>query len=353
MNAGRKEAIELLCALIRQPSFSGQEEKTAGLIQQFLLNRGLQTSRSGNNIISIYQGGTLNDPYILLCSHHDTVKPNASYTRDPFSADIIGELIYGLGANDAGASLVCLIHTFTEFAFRGSKINLVLAAVAEEEISGANGIASILPLLPPIELAIVGEPTQMQMAVAEKGLIVIDGLMKGKPGHAAHENTINPITQACQDILAIHEHKFDRISPYLGKTSARVTVIHAGELHNQVPAECRFVIDCRVNELYTLDEVVHLLQSQVHSALTPRSLRLKSSGIDPDHRIIRVAKQLSIPTFGSATLSDQALIPYPSIKMGPGDSLRSHTADEFVSIREIEDGIDLYIHLIEAYSNTI
>ncbi len=349
MEIRKQEVIDLLQALIRSPSFSGQEAETARLIRQFLEKKGLEVSQSGNNIIATYTGAGTGQPYILLCSHHDTVKPNASYARDPFSPDIEGDHLYGLGANDAGASLVSLIFVFASLALQQRKINLVLAAVAEEEISGTNGVVSILETLPPVELAIVGEPTRMQLAVAEKGLLVIDGFYKGLPGHAAHDNTVNPIPAVCQDVLAIQNYTFDRISPYLGNTKARVTVIHAGELHNQVPAECRFVVDCRVNEMYTLEEVHTLLQGEVQSELMPRSLRLKPTGIDPNHKIIRIAEQLSIPTFGSATLSDQALIPFPSVKIGPGDSLRSHTADEFVCISEIEEGIDRYLQLIEAY----
>jgi acetylornithine deacetylase len=230
--------------------------------------------------------------------------------------------------------------------------NLLLAAVAEEEISGKGGVTSILNELPLIDLAIVGEPTQMQMAIAEKGLLVIDALANGLPGHAAHENTVNPILEACADIQTIHDHQFERVSPMLGKTKASVTVIHAGELHNQVPAECHFVVDVRVNELYHLEEVVEILQKKVASQLTPRSLRLKPSGINSDHLIIKVANDLNIQVFGSSTLSDQAVLPFPSIKIGPGESLRSHTADEFIYLSEIEKGIDKYIELITAYFTT-
>lgn len=344
------EAINLLSELISTPSLSGQEEKSADLIDNFLQRKGINTSRIGHNIISHYTGAHPDDPYVLLCSHHDTVKPNAGYSRNPFSADQIDNKMYGLGSNDAGGALVSLIAAYCELIRKKIKINLVLAAVAEEETSGPGGVISVLPELPGIDLAIVGEPTGMEIAVAEKGLVVIDAIAKGKPGHAAHSNTVNPILTAAQDIGRINQCKFDRISPYLGETKASVTVIRAGELHNQVPAECHFVIDVRVNELYTLKEVVDLLQNEVQSKLTPRSLRLNPSGINADHKMLKIAADLGIRTFGSATLSDQALLPYPSIKMGPGDSLRSHTADEFIYVSEISEGINKYIQLIEAYS---
>jgi acetylornithine deacetylase len=345
-----QEAIKLLQQLIKLPSFSREENATASAIFDFLNDKHLDAIRSGNNIVVKYQGADAATPFILLCSHHDTVKPNAGYQRDPFDPVIEGDKLFGLGANDAGASLVSLIAVFNYFAQHKIKINLLLAAVAEEEISGADGVSSILDELPEIALAVVGEPTGMQIAVAEKGLVVIDGLAEGVPGHAAHENTTNPILQACADIESIHAYDFDRVSPFLGKTKANVTVINAGEQHNQVPANCRFVIDVRVNEKYTLEEVVTLLQSQVKSILKPRSLRLRSSGIVANHGVFTIAQKLKLNTFGSATLSDQALLPYPSIKMGPGDTLRSHSADEFVYLREISEGIKIYIDFLQAYT---
>lgn len=345
-----EQAISLLSDLIKEPSISREENKTAEIIQKFIESKNIPTTRVGNNILATYQGADAGQPYVLLCSHHDTVKPNSSYSRDPFTPEKREGKLFGLGANDAGGSLVSLILAFTSLFENENKINVVLAAVAEEEISGSGGVTSILSDLPSIDLAIVGEPTQMQMAVAEKGLVVVDAVAKGVPGHAAHSNTVNPILIATEDIQNINKFDFDRISHYLGKTKASVTVIKAGELHNQVPAECHFVIDIRVNEMYTLEEVVSLLQKEVKSQLSPRSVRLKPSGIDPHHPINQVAEDLQIPTFGSSTLSDQALLPFPSIKIGPGDSLRSHTADEFIYLDEIEQGIKKYIQLIEAYS---
>jgi len=349
MKSETDKAVKLLTQLISTPSLSREEDKTAEILQAFLRAEGIIATRIGNNVLATHQGDDPSHPYIMLCSHHDTVKPNAAYTRDPFSADIVSDKLFGLGSNDAGASLVCLITTFVHFVKSNAKVNLILAAVAEEEVSGKNGVISILDNLPPIELAIVGEPTKMEIALAEKGLVVIDGKFEGIPGHAAHENTRNPILQVCKDIDSITRYTFDRISPLLGKTKATVSVIHAGELHNQVPATCNFVIDVRVNELYTLAEIVDILQARVQSVLTPRSLRLNPSGVPKDHKIRRVAQNLGIATFGSATLSDQALIPFPSIKMGPGDSLRSHTADEFILLEEIELGIKHYISLLQAY----
>ena len=350
MNQITQEAVNLLQELIKHPSFSGEEHLTADTIFRFFLDHGLSPERHGNNIVVNYQAAGNDVPFILLCSHHDTVRPNASYTKDPFMPTIENGRLYGLGSNDAGASLVCLIFTLLELIKNKTEMNIVLAAVAEEEISGANGVSSLLDTLPNIELAIVGEPTGMSMAVAEKGLVVIDGISQGIPGHAAHENVINPIYQASQDIIAIRDYEFDQVSDFLGATKASVTVVHAGQQHNQVPAQCQFVIDVRVNEKYGLEEVVDRLQSVVKSKLSPRSLRLRSSGIAMDHRIFSVAQNLGISTFGSATLSDQALLPYPSIKIGPGDTLRSHSADEYIYISEIENGIKKYLQLIKEYS---
>ncbi|MCL4113656.1 UNVERIFIED_CONTAM: hypothetical protein GTU68_025951 [Idotea baltica] len=267
------QAIKLLTQLVRTPSLSRAEDKTAQILQDFLEGEGIVVSRVANNVLATYMGTDPQVPYIMLCSHHDTVKPNAAYTRDPFDVEIVDGKLYGLGSNDAGASLVCLVMTFLHMVRSKAKINLTLAAVAEEEVSGSNGVTSILDGMPPIELAIVGEPTKM--------------------------------------------------------------------------------IDVRVNELYTLEEIVRLLQSRADSILTPRSLRLHPSGVSEDHKIRRITLDLGITTFGSATLSDQAMIPYPSIKMGPGDSLRSHTADEFVMVEEIEQGVRNYIKLLEAYINTV
>lgn len=350
MDVITEEAINLLEDLISHPSLSGKEDKTALVIDDFLQRKGIDTLRIGHNILATYQGAGPEQPYVLLCSHHDTVKPNAGYQRDPYLPERAEGRLYGLGSNDAGGALVSLMATFCALQTWQTPVNLVLAAVAEEEISGKGGVSSVLSHLPPIDLAVVGEPTGMHMAIAEKGLVVIDAHAQGIPGHAAHTNTVNPILIAAEDIQRLARYRFDRISPYLGETKVSVTVIKAGELHNQVPAECQFVLDVRVNELYTLEEIVEILQELTESKLIPRSLRLKPSGVSPQHKILDIAQELGIVTYGSATLSDQALLPYPSVKIGPGDSLRSHTADEFIYIHEIEEGIQGYIKLIEAYS---
>ncbi|NND33671.1 MAG: M20/M25/M40 family metallo-hydrolase [Saprospiraceae bacterium] len=353
MNAPFEKAVALLQKLIAQPSFSREENSTADILSEFFLSQKLSPERIGNNILVQHHSTMEDRPCILLCSHHDTVKPNAGYSRDPFSPDIEKGKLYGLGSNDAGASLVSMIMAFLHLIRKHPTMNIILAAVAEEEISGPGGVSAVLSSLPAIDLAIVGEPTEMRMAVAEKGLVVIDGIVNGVPGHAAHENTKNPIYLACRDIQRIEKFKFDRESKFLGKTKASVTVINAGQAHNQVPAKCQFVVDVRVNEAYTLEEIVELLQAEVESKLTARSLRLRSSGLDSDHRMWEVARSLQLDTFGSATLSDQALMPFPSIKIGPGDTLRSHAADEFVYLSEIEDGIEKYIELVEAYINAL
>jgi len=288
-------------------------------------------------------------PTILLNSHHDTVKANASWTLDPFSAiEKDGKLI-GLGSNDAGASLVCLISTFCHFYEAQLPFNLVIAATGEEEISGANGIESLLNSseFPEISWAIIGEPTDCQLAIAEKGLMVIDAVSKGKSGHAAREEGINAIDLAIEDISKIHAFKFPEISDLLGPVKTTVTVINAGKQHNVIPEVCEFSIDCRVNECYTLEEVLETLQKLVKAELKPRSLRLKPSKIDSDHPIVQAAEKLGIQTFGSPTLSDQALLHCPSVKIGPGHSGRSHTADEYILLDELKQGIQTYQTLIK------
>ncbi len=348
MSLEKTGAIDLLMRLIKKPSVSGEEGETASIIFEDLTVPGVKTIREGNNVLSWYRGAP-GKPFIVLCSHHDTVRANSQYTRDPFCPEIEGGKLFGLGSNDAGGALVSLMAAFKHFVRNNIEINLLFVAVAEEEISGKNGIESILHLVSEVDLAIIGEPTKMQMATCEKGLIVVDGVAQGVPGHAAHENTVNPILTACEDIHAIHSVDFAKVSPYLGKTKASVTVIQGGRAHNQVPASCTFTIDVRVNEMYSLNEVLEILQSVTKSTLTARSLRLRPSKIDNGHTIIKVAQSLSIPIFGSATLSDQALLPFPSVKIGPGDTLRSHIADEYIFVEEINDGIDKYISLISTY----
>ena len=344
-----QDAKMLLGQLIACPSLSREEEGTASIIERFFKSKNIPTKRLHNNIWASNLLFDTSKSTILLNSHHDTVKANASWTLDPFSAlEKDGKLI-GLGSNDAGASLVCLISTFCHFYEDQLPFNLVIAATGEEEISGANGIESLLNSseFPEISWAIIGEPTDCQLAIAEKGLMVIDAVSKGKSGHAAREEGINAIDLAIEDISKINAFKFPKISDLLGPVKTTVTVINAGKQHNVIPEICEFSIDCRVNECYTLEEVLETLQKLVKAELKPRSLRLKPSKIDSDHPIVRAAEKLGIQTFGSPTLSDQALLHYPSVKIGPGHSGRSHTADEYILLDELKQGIQTYQTLIK------
>lgn len=341
-------AIGLLQQLISIPSFSKEEEKTANLLMSFFKHHGMEAIRKGNNVWSINKFFNPKKTTILLNSHHDTVKPNTAYTRDPFSADVEDGKLYGLGSNDAGGALVSLVMTFFYFYQRQNlKYNLVLAATAEEEISGTNGIELIWNDLPKIDFAIVGEPTLTDIAIAEKGLLVLDCVAKGKAGHAAREEGVNAIYTSLNDIDWFRTYQFPKVSDSLGKVKMSVTVIHAGQAHNQVPAECNFTVDVRVTDAYTLEEVLDVINNHVSCDVMPRSLRLRSSGVSEDHPIVIAGKSLGKKLYGSPTTSDQALIPVPSIKMGPGDSARSHSADEYIFVSEIEVGIDSYITLLE------
>ena len=343
-----ENAIDLLKELIQISSFSKEEDQTADLIAAWLKDRGIKIHRANNNVWAFNQHFDANKPTILLNSHHDTVKPNKAYTRNPFEATIENGTLYGLGSNDAGASLVSLLCLFFHFYKKENlNYNLVIAATAEEENSGRLGLESILKELPPLDFAIVGEPTEMNLAIAEKGLLVIDGYAKGISGHAAHDNTQNAIYQALEDIEWIKSYEFPKISNQLGKVKMSVTQINAGEQHNVVPAECHFVIDVRINELYDNKEIFDFLQQQTKSNLVARSFRLNSSGIDINHPIVQAGIELGKITYGSPTLSDQAILKCPSLKMGPGVSTRSHQADEFILLEEIEEGIQTYIELFE------
>ncbi|MCP9234691.1 M20 family metallo-hydrolase [Lewinella sp. JB7] len=344
------DSLDLLARLIETPSLSRQEDRTADLIEHYLGDLGLIPHRHGNNVWIRSRQWRDDRPTILLNSHHDTVKPAAGYTRDPHRAEVVDGKLYGLGSNDAGGALVSLIAAFValenDTTLNG---NLILAATAEEEISGPNGIAALLPLLPPIDAGIVGEPTLLDLAVAERGLVVIDGETRGKSGHAARKEGINALYLALDDIAAIRDYAFVRPGEQLGPTGAAVTVIASGTQHNVVPDRCTFVVDLRVNEAYTNEEAVAELQSVCKSAkLTPRSLRLQSSYIRPDHPLLRAAMRArpEARTYGSPTLSDQALMPFTTLKVGPGDSARSHTADEFIYVREIEEATDFYVALL-------
>lgn len=341
------KATDLLVKLIATPSFSREEHGTATLIEEFFNNEHIQAHRRGNNVWvrNKYYDPAL--PTVLLNSHHDTVKPNTGYTRDPFSPESSDGKLFGLGSNDAGGPLVSLIAAFLHFYSRPNlKYNLILAATAEEEISGKEGIESIWSELAPIDFAIVGEPTNCEMATAEKGLMVLDCVARGKSGHAAREEGINAIYKALDDIQWFKTYQFPRKSETLGEMKMSVTIIHSGSQHNVVPDQCQFTVDVRVTDMYTLEEALDIIKKNVRSEVEPRSLRIRPSGIDANHPLVQAAVKRGIQLYGSPTTSDQALIPAPSVKIGPGDSARSHSADEFIYIGEIEKGIATYIALL-------
>ncbi|MEM8584514.1 MAG: acetylglutamate kinase [Bacteroidota bacterium] len=337
-------ALDLLRSLIATPSFSKQEDRTAEILCQYLADAGIPFHRQGNNVWSKSKHFNPDLPTVLLNSHHDTVKPANGYTRDPFEPTVEGDRLYGLGSNDAGASLVGLLVVFMQLYNNANlPFNLIWAGTAEEEISGPNGIASILPKLPKIDFAIVGEPTQMRMAIAERGLMVIDAIAHGQSGHAARNEGDNAIYKAMSDIRWIEQYRFDKVSPLLGPPKMTVSQIQAGTQHNVVPDQCSFVIDVRSNEDYDNPALLKLLKANLQSELKPRSLRLQSSGIDINHPAVQCGIEMGLEYYGSPTLSDQALLgDIPSIKMGIGKSARSHTADEYVLISELEEGMEIY-----------
>lgn len=347
------DAVELLQKLVAAPSFSKEEDKTADLIEQFFGNRNIASNRSLNNVWCLNKHFDKGKPTVLLNSHHDTVKPNAGYSRDPFAPTIEDEKLYGLGSNDAGGCLVSLITAFCHFYERTDlKYNIILAATAEEEISGKNGIESILSSLPAIELAIVGEPTLTNLAVAEKGLLVLDCISTGKAGHAAREEGDNAIYKAMLDIDWLKTYQFQKVSETLGPVKLSVTSINTeNTAHNVVPATCSFVVDIRVTDQYTHEEILETIQQHIQCEVKPRSMRLRSSKIDKEHPIVKAGIELGKSTYGSPTTSDAALIPAPVLKCGPGDSARSHTADEFIYLKEIEEGINTYISLLETINS--
>ena len=342
-----KIALSLLCRLIAVPSISREEGQTADIIEAFLKEQGCAVFRKGNNVwVRSFVDERL--PVVLLNSHHDTVKSSASWTRDPFSPTIEGGRLYGLGSNDAGASLVSLMMTFLHFEKQKERrFNLIYAATAEEEITGNNGLALIIDDLGAFDLAIVGEPTQMQMAVAEKGLMVLDCQTTGKTGHAARNEGTNAIYLAMEDIEWFRIFKFPHSSPLLGDVKMSVSVINAGYQHNIVPDCCKYVVDVRTNERYNNEEALSIIRANMkYSAVNPRSTYINSSSIPIEHPFVQRGLSLGLTAFGSPTTSDQARIPYTSIKIGPGDSARSHTADEYIELVEIERGIEMYIQLL-------
>jgi len=341
------EAIELLKNLISKQSFSGEENETALLIMQWFSSHDIKFESDKHNVWAKNKYFDASKKTILLNSHHDTVKPNKGYTKDPLNPEVIDGKLYGLGSNDAGGCLVSLLATFTYFYTKENlNYNFVIVASAEEENSGPNGLNSMLKIIPEIDFAIVGEPTLMQLAVAEKGLMVLNCEAKGTAGHAAHGVGDNAIYNAIDDINWFQNFEFPKVSETLGKVKMTVTQIEAGHQHNVIPASCKYVVDVRVTDAYSNQEVLEIIQSNVTSEVCPRSLRLNSSSIPKKHPIVEAGIKLGRETYGSPTLSDQAVLSCPSLKLGPGQSLRSHTADEFIYINEIEEGIDLYIKIL-------
>jgi len=343
-----QQAVELLQQLIAIPSFSKEEDRTADVIGLFLQKHGVNTYRKLNNLWAWNRYFDPTRPTILLNSHHDTVKPNSGYTRDPFAATVEDGKLYGLGSNDAGGCLVSLIAVFLYFYERQDlKYNFCLATTAEEEISGVNGLELIIPELGQLDFGIVGEPTLMQLAIAEKGLMVLDCTTHGIAGHAAREEGENAIYKALPDIEWFRTYKFPKESEVFGPVKMSVTIINSGSQHNVVPATCVFTVDVRVTDAYRNEEVLDIIRQHVNCEVKPRSIRLKPSSIDRNHPIVQAGIALGRTTYGSPTTSDQSLLNIQSIKVGPGDSARSHTADEFVYVEEIREGIELYVAMLE------
>ncbi len=343
-----QDAIKLLQSLVQSPSLSKQENETAIILKLYLEKYCINVQCLQNNVWVKNKHFDINKPTLLLNSHHDTVPANKAYTRNPFDAVIENEKFFGLGSNDAGGCLVSLLATFLFFYEKENlKYNLIFAATAEEEISGANGIEILYPQLGKIDAAIVGEPTLMQMAIAEKGLLVIDCVVKGKASHAAREEGENAIYEAMKDIEWFKNYQFEKVSDTLGPIKMSVTIINAGMQHNMVPDVCTFTVDIRINELYTHEEILKVIKQNVTAEIVPRSMRMKSSSISVSHPLVQSGLALGRTMYGSPTTSDKALMNCPSLKMGPGDSARSHSADEFIYVKEIEEGIDLYIQLFE------
>ena len=343
-----ENAISLLKELIETPSFSTEEAQTAVLIENWFTNHSIPFHRTENNVWATNKYFDERKPTLLLNSHHDTVKPNTAYTKDPFKAVVEEGKLYGLGSNDAGGCLVSLIATFTHFyTQKNLSYNLIIVASAEEENSGKNGLNSMLPIIPHIDVAIVGEPTLMQLAVAEKGLVVFDAEVVGTPSHAAHPNTNNAIYNSIEVLQWFQNFNFKKTSKALGDVKMTVTQIAAGSQHNVVPAQVNLVVDVRVNDAYSNQEIASILQAKSPcTKITPRSLRLNSSAISTDHPLVKAGIAMGRTTYGSPTLSDQAVLSSQSLKLGPGDSTRSHSADEFIYLSEIEEGIQLYVELL-------
>lgn len=341
------DAVELLKRLISIPSVSRDETAAADVFEQQVSAWGLPARRIGNNIL-IQEELNPHQPTLLLCAHIDTVKPVSTWTRDPFTPVVEDGRLYGLGANDCGGGLVSLLAVYRLLRGLSLKYNLVYLASCEEEVSGEGGFRLALPELPPIDVAIVGEPTGMQPAIAEKGLMVIDGTAYGKSGHAARNEGVNAIYEALDDLVWLRDYRFKKESPLLGPTKMTVTVLNSGTQHNVIPDECHFVIDVRTNEYYQNEFLFAFLQKHVKSELKARSFRLSSSHIPMEHPLVQRCVEMGMTPFGSPTLSDQALMPFLSLKLGPGESSRSHTADEFICLSEIKNAIQTYVQLLSA-----
>jgi acetylornithine deacetylase len=344
-----EKTVVLLKQLIATQSFSKEENDTAELITRFLEENGVAHKRVGNNVYAKNAYYDETKPSILLNSHHDTVRPNKGYTMDPFTPIEKEGKLFGLGSNDAGGCLVSLLATFLYYYnSRDINHNVVFAASAEEEISGVNGIELVLPYLGNIDFGIVGEPTKLEMAVAERGLMVIDCTANGRSGHAARNEGENALYKALDDINWIRNYRFDKVSGLLGESRMTVTIIETeNKQHNVVPSQCKYVIDVRVNELYSFEEILEALKQNLQSQYKPRTTRMKSTAISLDHPLVKAGLSMGKEYYGSPTTSDKALMPFPALKMGPGDSARSHTADEFIYLKEIEEGIDTYINLLK------
>ncbi len=341
------ETLELLKGLIATPSISKDEEKAACIIEEALHKYGFSSHRKKNNVWACAPDWQEHRPTLLLNAHIDTVKPVDSWTKPPFKPTVEGNRIYGLGANDCGGGLTSLLQVFRILSAKPQNYNLIYLASAEEEISGKEGISLVLPLLPSVDLAIVGEPTGMQPAVAEKGLMVLDIIAHGKSGHAARNEGVNAIYKMLDDLVWIRDYQFKKVSPFLGPTKMTVTVLHAGTQHNIIPDLCTALVDVRTNEFYDNEEVYHFIDRHLSSECKAHSFRLKSSRINPQHPIIQRCVALGMKPFGSPTLSDQALMNFPSFKLGPGQSSRSHSADEYITTEELSDAIHTYVRLLD------
>ncbi len=341
------EAVDLLRQLIATPSVSREEHAAADIMAHTIRSYGMDCQREANNIWSIAEGYDPDRPTLLLNAHIDTVKPVTTWKRDPFQPTLENGILYGLGSNDCGGGLTTLLQVYRHLSSHRQSYNLIYLATAEEEVSGADGARRVPPLLPKIDVAIVGEPTGMQPAIAERGLMVIDMTSRGKSGHAARGEGVNAINAMLDDLVWLRDYRFERESPLLGPTRMNVTMVNAGTQHNVIPDTCRAVIDVRTNEFYDNEAVFRFIREHVRSEVRARSFHLRSSHIAESHPLIQRCIAMGMKPFGSPTLSDQSLMPFASFKLGPGDSSRSHTADEFILVSEMENAITQYIRLLD------